>query len=135
MGDREITTAQPSTTASRQASHAKGVKYISPLIFSENAPALETQLHKHFVFRQMNKVNHRKEFFRVDIGQVRDEMEKLGLNAKWTLTAAAREYRETLAIELAIKDDPVKREAWKKRQLELEPTYYIEDGAEATVNA
>lgn len=108
---------------------------VHALIFSEDAPALETQLHKHFVFTQMNKVNHRKEFFRVDIGHVRDEVEKLGLNAKWTLTAGAREYRETLAIERAIKDDPVKRDAWVKRQLELEPASYLEDETEATVNA
>ncbi len=91
---------------------------VHALIFSEDAPALETQLHKHFVLTQMNKVNYRKEFFRVDIGHVRDEVEKLGLNAKWTLTAAAREYRETLAIERAIKDDPVKREAWVRRGLD-----------------
>jgi hypothetical protein len=103
---------------------------VHALIFSEDAPALETQLHKHFVVMQMNKVNYRKEFFRVDIGHVRDEVEKLGLNAKWTLTAAAREYRETLAIEQAIRDDPAKREAWVKRQLELEPVNYLEDEAE-----
>ncbi len=108
---------------------------VHALIFSEDAPALETQLHKHFVFTQMNKVNHRREFFRVDVGHVRDEVQKLGLDAKWTLTAAAREYRETLAIERAIKDDPVKREAWVKRQLELEPANYLEDDVEAAVTA
>jgi hypothetical protein len=107
---------------------------VHALVFSEDAPALETQLHKHFVFMQMNKVNYRKEFFRVDIGHVRDEVEKLGLNVKWTLTAAAREYRETLAIERAIKDDPVKREAWVKRQLELEPVNYLEEETEAAVS-
>lgn len=68
------------------------------------------------------------------IGHVRDEVDKLCLNAKWTLTAAAREYRETLAIERAIKDDPVKREAWVKRQLELEPVNYLEEEAEAAVS-
>ena len=33
------------------------------MIPSEDAPALESQLHKHFVLMQVNKVNHRKEFF------------------------------------------------------------------------
>jgi hypothetical protein len=103
------------------------------LVFSEDAPALETQRHGHFVFMQMNKVKYRKEFVRVDIGHVRDEVDKLCLNAKWTLTAAAREYRETLAIERAIKDDSVKREAWVKRQLELEPVNHLEEEAEAAV--
>ncbi len=94
---------------------------VHALIFAEDAPALETQLHKHFVMMQMNKVNHRKEFFRVDLRHIREEVEELGLTAKWTMTAEARQYRETLAIEKAIKEDPAKREAWVKRQLELEP--------------
>ncbi|HZY74209.1 MAG TPA: GIY-YIG nuclease family protein, partial [Edaphobacter sp.] len=108
---------------------------VHALIFSEDAPALETQLHKHFLLMQMNKVNHRKEFFRVGIAHVRDEVEKLGLNAKWTLTSAAREFRETMAIESAIKDDPVKRDAWVRRQLELEPADYAEDEVAAAVSA
>jgi hypothetical protein len=94
---------------------------VHALIFAEDAPALETQLHKHFLLMQMNKVNYRKEFFRVDLSHIREEIEKLGLAVKWTLTADAREYRETLAIEQAIKNDPAKREAWIRRQLELEP--------------
>ena len=99
------------------------------LIFAEDAPTLENRLHKHFVLRQMNKVNHRKEFFRVDIAHIRDEVEKLGLAAKWTLTADAREYRESLAIERAIKDDPTKRDAWVKRQLELDPENHLDKSA------
>jgi len=94
---------------------------VHALIFSEDAPALETQLHKHFVTMQVNKVNHRKEFFRVDLKHIREEIEKLGIEPKWTMTAEAAEYRESLAIEKAIQKDPVKREAWIKRQLELEP--------------
>ena len=53
---------------------------------------------------------------------IREEVEKLGLagTVKWTMTAAAHEYHETLAIEKAISEDPKKREAWIMRQLELE---------------
>ena len=36
------------------------------------------------------------------------------------MTADAKEYRESLAIENAIKDNPVEREAWIKRQDKLE---------------
>lgn len=93
---------------------------VHALIFSEDAPALENQLHKHFVIGQLNKVNFRKEFFRADLAHIRDEVEKLGINAKWTMAAAACEYRESLAIEKAIKDNPVAKEAWLQRQLELE---------------
>lgn len=93
---------------------------VHAMIFSEDAPALESQLHNHFVLMQVNKVNHRKEFFRADLSHIREEVEKFGLSAKWTMAAEAREYRETLAIERAIKEDPAKRDAWVNRQLELE---------------
>ena len=53
----------------------------------------------------------------MDHGQI----ESFGLTAQWTMAAAAREYRESLAIERAIADDPAKRKAWLKHQLELEP--------------
>jgi hypothetical protein len=70
----------------------------------------------------MNKVNHRKEFFRVSLKEIREEIERLGLTTgvHWTMTAEAKEYRESLAIERAIEDDPATREAWIERQLELE---------------
>lgn len=100
---------------------------VHALIFADDAPALETQLHKHFLLMQMNKVNHRKEFFRVGIQHIREEVEKLGLTAKWTMTAQAREYRETIAIEKAIENDASLRDAWVKRQLELEPVTAFEE--------
>lgn len=99
---------------------------VHALILSDDAPALERQLHKHFVMAQVNKVNHRKEFFRVTLKQIREEVAKLGIHAKWTILAEAREYRETLAIERAIQDDPAKREAWLQRQLELDPAEIAE---------
>lgn len=92
---------------------------VHAMIFSEDAPTLEAQLHKHFLLLQMNKVNYRREFFRVDLAHIRDEVGKLGLEAKWTMTADAREYRETLAIERAIKDNPANQEAWMNRLLTL----------------
>jgi hypothetical protein len=94
---------------------------VHALIFSEDAPALERQLHRHFVIMQMNKVNHRKEFFKVDLKHIREEVEKFGLTVKWTMMAEAKEYRESLSIEKAIKETPALRESWLKRQLELEP--------------
>ena len=95
---------------------------VHAMILCEDAPAVEYQLHKHFLFRQMNKVDHRKEFFRASLLEIRDEIEKLGLTTgvKWTMAAEAKEYRETLAIEKLIKDDPSQRDAWLKRQLRME---------------
>jgi hypothetical protein len=94
---------------------------VHAIILSDDAPALETQLHKQFVLNQVNKVNHRKEFFRADLAAIRQQVEALGIEAKWTMTAAAREYRESLAIERAIEADPEAREAWLNRQLTLDP--------------
>lgn len=95
---------------------------VHAMILSEDAPALEQQLHKHFVLNQINKVNHRKEFFRVTLKEIKEEIEKLGVTTgvKWTMTSEAKDYRESLAIERAIKDDPAQREAWIRRQLNLE---------------
>ena len=36
-------------------------------ILNDDAPSLEQQLHKHFLLTQVNKVNHRKEFFRASL--------------------------------------------------------------------
>lgn len=103
---------------------------VHALIFSEDAPALESKLHRHFVFGQVNKVNYRKEFFRAELNHIRGEIESLGLEAQWTMTSAAREFRETQAIERAIAGSDDAREAWVKRQLLLEPIGGALDDAE-----
>ena len=103
---------------------------VHAMILSEDAPALEHQLHEHFRIHQINKVNHRKEFFRVSLKDVREELDRLGITdgVHWTLTAEARDYRESLIIETAIKDNPAEREAWMKRQrrVELAATSFTE---------
>jgi hypothetical protein len=90
-------------------------------ILSDDAPALERKLHSHFVVSQMNKVNHRKEFFRVSLREIHEEIERLGLTGvQWTMTAAAKEYRESLATEALFRDKPAMREAWIKRHVDME---------------
>ena len=93
---------------------------IHALIEADDAPALEHQLHKQFALQQVNKANHRKEFFRCDIATIRAEVDKLGLETTWTMSADAQEYRETLAIEKRIARDSAASEKWINRQLELE---------------
>jgi T5orf172 domain len=93
---------------------------VHAMIFSEDAPALEHSLHRHFVANQLNKVNPRKEFFRASLAKIRDEVEKLGISASWTIAAAAMQFRESQAIERAIKDDPNAYQSWVKRQLVIE---------------
>lgn len=89
---------------------------IHAMIYSEDAPALEKTLHKTFLRSQMNKVNPRKEFFRVSLVEIRKEAEKLGVEAQWTLAAAAREFKESLSIEKAIFENPKNQIDWLKHQ-------------------
>jgi hypothetical protein len=93
---------------------------VHAMIEAEDAPALEHALHNHFVLDRVNKVNHRKEFFKVDIARLREDIASLGLSASWTIAAEAREFRETKKIEEMIAKDPKVRESWVKRQLVLE---------------
>lgn len=71
---------------------------VHAMIYSENAPDLEKQLHKQFASRRLNLMNHRKEFFHVTL----DEIEKWATENKYELRltklAEARSYRESLAI-------------------------------------
>lgn len=87
---------------------------VHAFIESEDAPALETELHKSLALMQMNKVNPRKEFFRVDLSIIKAIIEKKGLSANWTMLADAAEYRESLAIEERIKNDPNEKARWEQ---------------------
>jgi len=71
---------------------------VHSMIFSEDAPNLEYTLHQQFKEQQMNKVNSRKEFFRVSLGSIREMVNTMGIEAKWTMKAEAKEYRESLAM-------------------------------------
>lgn len=90
---------------------------IHAMIYSEDAPSLEKTLHKTFLRTQMNKVNPRKEFFRISLSEIRREAEKLGVEAQWTLAAAAREFRESLSIERAILENPENQADWLEHQI------------------
>ena len=93
---------------------------VHAFIWSEDAPALENMLHKKFALTQVNKVNFRKEFFRIPLSEIRTDLDNIGIDIKWTITAEASEYHESLAIEKAIQENPQAREDWLNHQLELE---------------
>lgn len=89
---------------------------VHAMIYSEDAPKLETELHQFFVRNQVNKVNPRKEFFRVPIADIRKEIDNRGIEAKWTMMASALEYKETLAIEKAMKNNQKINDDWVQSQ-------------------
>ena len=91
---------------------------VHAMIWSQDAPALENALHKHFVHAQVNKVNPRKEFFQLSLTDLRKHVETLGIEASWTMAAIAAEYRESLAVEQRLRENSVAAKEWLRHQLD-----------------
>jgi hypothetical protein len=85
---------------------------IHALIPSDDAPGLENKLHNEMAIARINKVNLRKEFFRLTVAEVRSAIDALGVKAEWTMAAKAHEYRESLALDETFKKDPEARRRW-----------------------
>jgi hypothetical protein len=106
---------------------------IHAVIETDNAPALEYKLHKVFLGARVNKINLRKEFFRLSLSDIRQVVEKLKQgedydgNVIWTEKARAAQFYDTRDIDI---NSPAK-EKWLKlqtakierrlRQVEREP--------------
>ena len=58
---------------------------VHAMLKSEDAPALETTLHRRFVEKQVNKVNKRKEFFRLSLEELKEVVDELGIECTWTM--------------------------------------------------
>ncbi|XHX80708.1 MAG: DUF4041 domain-containing protein [Stenomitos frigidus ULC029] len=79
---------------------------VHAMIFCENAPELESRLHKRFNFKRVNKANGKKEFFRVSLEEVvetvreiDEELQICKSEIKFTKAAEAADFRNTLAQE------------------------------------
>jgi hypothetical protein len=72
---------------------------IHAIIYSQNAPQLENELHRKFSDRRLNRVNNKKEFFKVSLDEI-ETFIKVHTYAEieFTKLAEAREYRETLSL-------------------------------------
>ena len=84
---------------------------VHAMIGTDDAPALEYALHTAFDEFRINKVNYRKEFFRVPLDRIRSVIEERKLEVSFTMLAEAREYRETQALE---KMSPTERERFER---------------------
>ena len=69
---------------------------VHALIESDDAPQLESTLHNVFDKKRVNKVNRRKEYFRIDIDEIERELEKMNINALINKVASADEYYQSL---------------------------------------
>lgn len=67
------------------------------MIYSDEAPALESALHKEFADRRINMANMRKEFFRVELDEVERAVVKLAPDAHFFKDREAQEWHETMA--------------------------------------
>ena len=73
---------------------------VHALIFSEEAFALETELHNQLAHYKVNKVNGRKEYFKVSFEEIRNILAThKELTVELNEDAEAFEYRQTKAIE------------------------------------
>lgn len=72
---------------------------IHAMIPSNDAPALENKLHELFKDKSVNKVNYRKEFFKVSLEEIEKAVKDYTKSdIIFTKMAEAREYRESLAM-------------------------------------
>jgi hypothetical protein len=67
------------------------------MIYSDEAPALESALHKEFVDRRVNASNMRKEFFRVGLEEVQEAVKRLAPSASFFSDREAQEWHETIS--------------------------------------
>lgn len=73
---------------------------IHAMIFSDDAPKLETALHNAFADRRVNMVNGRKEFFRVPLEEIeRVVTENCDQTVDFKYLADAEQYRESLKMK------------------------------------
>ena len=76
---------------------------VHALVFSDNAPALESKLHSHFASGRLNKVNGRKEFFRADLREIEWVIRANYDSVVEVVHAApAEQFRESMRLTLLV---------------------------------
>ncbi|HYO74477.1 MAG TPA: DUF4041 domain-containing protein, partial [Archangium sp.] len=71
---------------------------VHAIIRTQDAPALEAALHRSFADRRVNRINERKEFFRVSLDEIAEAVRKHHGDFELTRVAEAAEYRKTVAL-------------------------------------
>ena len=72
---------------------------VHAMIFSEDAVELENKLHKILDKHRVNKINLRKEFFRISLDDIEKIVYEQDPAAEFNKTMLAEEYRQSLSIE------------------------------------
>ena len=71
---------------------------VHAMVYTENAPTLELELHNQFWERRINLVNDRKEFFQVSLDELESHLRSRGFQVQLTKLAEAKEYRQPVAL-------------------------------------
>ena len=71
---------------------------VHAIIRTQDAPKLESELHRTFANRRVNRINERKEFFRVSLEEIAEAVRKHHGDFELTRIAEAAEYRKSLAL-------------------------------------
>jgi hypothetical protein len=72
---------------------------IHMMISADDAPKLENVLHRELHHQRVNKINHRKEFFRSSIEEIRDIVIRNHGTVDYVAVPEAVEYRESLCLD------------------------------------
>lgn len=72
---------------------------VHSFIFSENASDLETEIHKRLNNNRLNKVNMRKEFFRISMDDLETLVNEIEPTAEFNKTMLATEFRQSLSSQ------------------------------------
>lgn len=73
---------------------------VHAMIFSEDAPALESALHKAFENKKVNMMNNRKEFFNVTLEEIEAVVKKnYDKTVEFVKVPQADQYRETIMLK------------------------------------
>ena len=72
---------------------------VHAMIYSENAPKLENQLHKAFNKKRLNYVNLRREYFDISLDEIEKVVKENHGEIEFIKEPEAKEYRESLIIK------------------------------------
>lgn len=73
---------------------------VHAMIYTDDAPTLEKELHKKFTQQRVNAVNMRKEFFKVELSSIKKAVKEIvSVDADFKMTALAEDYYETKRLQ------------------------------------
>ncbi|MBC2838882.1 DUF4041 domain-containing protein [Robiginitalea sp. SC105] len=79
---------------------------VHAMIYSNDAPALEYELHQTFKDKSLNLVNFRKEFFKVSLDEIERAVNKIVENeVEFVRVKEAQEYRESISIREKVNEE------------------------------